>query len=254
MTNPFHEPQTKILREAFPDIDACLIDEALWTAKGNIHTAFEILLAFNNQGTNNTLLPNFAKSPTVREELAQWRQELRRESKLKAEKSIHQKSRNGLPFGSPASNPFQYIPFENNRIGYQQGPPLQQEARNNSQRPLVQSFHDNSNCFNSACQEYHNTPRLSSTRSSTNHSSLAPALPPRRSNTTSNTNTSIYATVNRNSSINNLPTFSQSSSSLNSYLQERRPEHTSSNPFEEPDIPPPAYSEIQRDTVIHLNP
>ncbi|KAG1140670.1 hypothetical protein G6F38_008950 [Rhizopus arrhizus] len=236
MTNPFHEPQTKILREAFPVIDACLIDEALWTAKGNIHTAFEILLAFNNQGTNNTLLPNFAKSPTVREELAQWRQELRRESKLKAEKSIHQK-RNSLPFGSSASSP-----------------PLQQESRNNSQCPLAQSFHNNSNYFNSACQEYHNAPQLSSTRSSTIHPSLAPALPPRRSNATPNTNTSIYATVNRNSSINNLSTFSQSSSSINSYSQERHPEYTSSNPFEEPDIPPPAYSEIQRDTVIHLNP
>jgi hypothetical protein len=55
MENPFHAPNIVILREAFPLVEVRVIDDALWSAKGDVNHAFELLLAMNS--ANGSLSP-----------------------------------------------------------------------------------------------------------------------------------------------------------------------------------------------------
>ncbi|RCH81067.1 hypothetical protein CU097_003263 [Rhizopus azygosporus] len=109
MPNPFHEPQIRILKEAFPDIDILTIDEALYSARGDINTAFDMLLEPNSptkpihSSETTPFSPiNKTKPPTVREELAQWRQELYVESRLKAERDMNRNTNNGSFLSLPS--------------------------------------------------------------------------------------------------------------------------------------------------------
>lgn len=48
MVNPFTESSIEILKEAFPKVQESVIDDMLWTAKGNVQEAFEMLLSMTN--------------------------------------------------------------------------------------------------------------------------------------------------------------------------------------------------------------
>ncbi|KAI7896480.1 uncharacterized protein EV154DRAFT_492433 [Mucor mucedo] len=85
MSNPFTESSIQILKEAFPKVQESVIDDMLWTAKGNVQDAFEMLLSMTNGPDTFKPLPKVnAKPLSVREELDQWRQDLRKESKQRA--------------------------------------------------------------------------------------------------------------------------------------------------------------------------
>jgi hypothetical protein len=70
MENPFHAPNIVILREAFPLVEVRVIDAALWSAKGDVNQAFELLLAMSS--TDNLSPPplpvrNNSSSSVIRE-------------------------------------------------------------------------------------------------------------------------------------------------------------------------------------------
>lgn len=48
MVNPFTDQSIQILKEAFPKVQESVIDDMLWSAKGNVNTAFEMLLSMTN--------------------------------------------------------------------------------------------------------------------------------------------------------------------------------------------------------------
>lgn len=48
MENPFQAPNIVTLREAFPLVEVRVIDDALWSAKGDVNQAFELLLTMSN--------------------------------------------------------------------------------------------------------------------------------------------------------------------------------------------------------------
>ncbi|KAG1083874.1 hypothetical protein G6F42_022032 [Rhizopus arrhizus] len=130
MENPFQNTNIDTLKEAFPTVDASVINDVLYSAQGDLNIAFDMLLDMNSSSvsdsrakplpqapplpvrrsssinnlsyssntsnankqphanrisqTNPFIVPVVAKPLTVREELAQWRQDLREESRQRA--------------------------------------------------------------------------------------------------------------------------------------------------------------------------
>ncbi|KAG2194521.1 hypothetical protein INT47_005794 [Mucor saturninus] len=187
MSNPFTESSIQILKEAFPKVQESVIDDMLWTAKGNVQDAFEMLLSMTNGPDTFKPLPKVnAKPLSVREELDQWRQDLRKESKQRATVTRNVQS---TPSFSKSTSSFQR--------------PL-------PSRPLPPRPYTNS------------TPNVPL------HNRPAPALP------------------NRSTSTNN-PFLNPNLTNSNTTTEPQ----ASFNPFEEQEVPPPAYHEINRDTLIH---
>ncbi|KAI7899616.1 uncharacterized protein BX663DRAFT_520722 [Cokeromyces recurvatus] len=135
MENPFYAANIKTLKEIFPSIDVTVINDILWSVKGDVNRAFESLLAINSSGNvnriesnsqssspqlpprtsrlsgNNTKLTtteinrtnslntNSRTSLTFREELAQWRRDLQEESnRRKAARNASVSSRLSRPY------------------------------------------------------------------------------------------------------------------------------------------------------------
>jgi hypothetical protein len=48
MDNPFQSNNIRILREAFPNVEERVIDDILYTTRGDINEAFEVLLSMSN--------------------------------------------------------------------------------------------------------------------------------------------------------------------------------------------------------------
>ncbi|KAI9248660.1 hypothetical protein EDC94DRAFT_664139 [Helicostylum pulchrum] len=106
MVNPFTQTEVDILKEAFPTVKVSVIDDTLRLAKGDVNQAFEMLLNMTDPSQTVSMAPplpnrpnnSFSNPPlnpftsnnakpllTVRQELAQWRQDLRVESRQRAE-------------------------------------------------------------------------------------------------------------------------------------------------------------------------
>ncbi|GAA5816865.1 hypothetical protein MFLAVUS_010399 [Mucor flavus] len=231
MVNPFTQTEVDILKEAFPTVKVSVIDDTLRLAKGDVNQAFEMLLNMTdpsqtvsmapplpnrpNNSFSNPLLNPFTSNNakpllTVRQELAQWRQDLRVESRQRAEC-----------------------------------------LRNNASSTPNLSF---SNMFRPGCNNQRNDGR----RTNTYYVPSVPSMPSvpsvhhfqRQADDISKpqwlTSYAIYSTNPFVPGNNEAPPM-------------RRPEtattenETSSfNPFEEAELPPPAYSEIQKDTLVDL--
>ncbi|KAI9280009.1 hypothetical protein BY458DRAFT_501047 [Sporodiniella umbellata] len=193
MPNPFSDPQIKILQEAFPDIDCSVIELAFWKAKGDMNAASEMLLepdsldiyqqphyltSNENNNLHRTRQPfspsNTIKPPTVREELAQWRQELRRENcNERISNRSNRRSRSVFSLPSVSAR-LPYNPFANDSSFHASCTPP--NLTTSLRRPLVLPTP------NISIRPIH--PSLNSsihaTRSAPSIPSLAPALPPRR--------------------------------------------------------------------------
>ncbi|ORE05456.1 hypothetical protein BCV72DRAFT_306397 [Rhizopus microsporus var. microsporus] len=266
MPNPFHEPQIRILKEAFPDIDILTIDEALYSARGDINTAFDMLLEPNSptkstHSSETTLFSpiNKTKSPTVREELAQWRQELYVESRLKAERDMNRKTNNGSFLSLPRR--IKNNPFIHHSDGHSNNDRNRVHRLENTVKYQSQSVHQytsqnlNTNHHN---QGYPNIVFTTSIRSTPNRSTLPPPVPPRRL-TVGEVRTNPFLSElpnNSNSSPQLLVNTPPPSRRLNTITHHQRAidEGAVNNPFDEPDMPPPAYQDIQKDTLVHLTP
>jgi hypothetical protein len=58
MDNPFQSNNIRILREAFPNVEERVIDDILYTTRGDINEAFEVLLSMSNgESTRPTAAP-----------------------------------------------------------------------------------------------------------------------------------------------------------------------------------------------------
>ncbi|CEG73341.1 hypothetical protein RMATCC62417_08745 [Rhizopus microsporus] len=266
MPNPFHEPQIRILKEAFPDIDILTIDEALYSARGDINTAFDMLLEPNSptkpihsQSETTPFSPiNKTKPPTVREELAQWRQELYVESRLKAERHMNRNTNNGSFLSLPRrikSNPFIHHNDSHNNNDRNRAQRLENTVKYQPQS--VHQYASQNLNTNHYHQGYSNIVFTTSIRSTPTRSTLPPPVPPRRL-TVGETRTNPFLSElpnNSNSSPQSLiNTPSLPSRRLNTSTHRQRDEEVVNNPFDEPDMPPPAYQDIQKDTLVHLIP
>ncbi|KAI8647100.1 hypothetical protein BD408DRAFT_428172 [Parasitella parasitica] len=200
-----------------------------------------------------------AKPLTVREELAQWRQDLRAESRQKAAANVRSSASTHLSF----SNMFKSSNSTRVSLGNDQKNRSNTQATS-FQRPLPArplgsltgisssastpdvnyQSRDSSPPNNSASM----LPRAQQSHSLTNVS-YRPELPSRRQNNTSDTNPFHENSVSQQSEQQRQQQSYQINSSHRTSSGNDIP---SFNPFEEPELPPPAYNDIQRDTIVNL--
>ncbi|KAL9560585.1 hypothetical protein PS6_000040 [Mucor atramentarius] len=343
MENPFQNTNIDTLKEAFPTVDASVINDVLYSAQGDLNIAFDMLLdmssssasdsrakplpqapplpvrrssSINNLSYSNTsnankqphanrisqtnpfIVPGVAKPLTVREELAQWRQDLREESRQRATAIASSSvSISNLPFTnifksnssraslnhgkSTLQNPRKvsshYNPLErnNNRSNNTQGNENTTEILHASyQRPLpprpLGSLSGTRSSASTPNVNYQSHGRSNShpndtltplsrlpghdTTTSVSH---RPELPSRRRSNISATNPFYVSPVPPSTTQQQQQ--QQQQPQQHNYLASNSNHRSSSendipsfNPFEEPELPPPAYSEIQRDTIVNL--
>ncbi|KAG2236162.1 hypothetical protein BDF21DRAFT_410247 [Thamnidium elegans] len=286
MVNPFTQTEVDILKEAFPNVEVSVIDDTLRLAKGDVNQAFEMLLNMTdpsqsvsmappplpnrpNNSFSNPLLNPFTSNNakpllTVRQELAQWRQDLRVESRQRAECLRNNTSSTpNLSF----SNMFR--PGCNNRRNdgrhtntyYVPSVPLMPSVPSvpRFQRPMISVSQSGSPHMPFVSNSSPNVNYTTHSRSSSNpitqfpsNSRLQPCVPPvlparRQSSNSLNSN---YNRTNPFVAANNeAPPMRRPEPATTHYTEN---EASSFNPFEEAELPPPAYSEIQKDTLVNL--
>lgn len=300
MVNPFCDSSNvEILKEAFPSLYISVIEDKLLLANGDVNRAFEMLLELTDpsqSAANGPPLPNrpldngyslsspgvnkplpnpflntnpHAKPLTTREELALWRQDLREESRQRAENS-----RNNSPSSSHVSlskmfksntsrSSLQERDRENDRNNYTIC--TNSVAQPSFPRPLIPTSRTASNVSNpmyssSTPNVNYHTHNRSASNPSYNPSSAAgatlspPALPRRRQSSNSlnhNNNTNPFLTTHDTPTRRPVPNIPPTNPNHRESTTDNGP---SFNPFEEPELPPPAYSEIQRDVRVDLVP
>ncbi|GAN02808.1 hypothetical protein MAM1_0028c02255 [Mucor ambiguus] len=333
MENPFQSTAIDTLKEAFPTIDASIINDVLYSAQGDLSIAFDMLLDMsspsindsrakplphapslpvrrsssinsisyscstsnaNNQPhagrisqTNPFLVPGVAKPLTVREELAQWRQDLREESRQRATAAMASSSAStpNLSFSNMfksnatrASLNHSKAPFEPSQETNSRHNILERNhrsshtlARASYQRPLppkppgslsgIRSSVSTPNVNYQSHSQSNSHPngsltplgRLPDLQSTTNVSHR-PELPSRRQSTTNPFHVSPVppSTTQQQPHHEQLPPQQNHLPNNSNHRSVSEHDTPSFNPFEEPELPPPAYSEIQRDTIINL--
>ncbi|KAL9543711.1 hypothetical protein MBANPS3_007987 [Mucor bainieri] len=346
MENPFQSTDINTLKEAFPTVDASIINDVLYSAQGDLNMAFDMLLDMSSPSvndirakplphapplpvrrsssinsipyassstfnashpshasrisqTNPFLVPGVAKPLTVREELAQWRQDLREESRQRATATAamacSSASTPNLSFS--ISNVPRYLDmFKSNAsrasLSYattDQVIPKRMQAINGTYKLLcnkgwsadmflssplppkplgsLSGIRSSASTPNVNYQSHSRsnshpngslTPlgRLPDHHSATNVSHR-PELPSRRQSNTTGTTNPFHTSPVPPSSAQQQPQRQQPQPQ--SYLPNNSNHRSASesdipsfNPFEEPELPPPAYSEIQRDTIVNL--
>ncbi|EPB87933.1 hypothetical protein HMPREF1544_05224 [Mucor circinelloides 1006PhL] len=318
MENPFQNTNIDTLKEAFPTVDASVINDVLYSAQGDLNIAFDMLdmnsssvsdsrakplpqapplpvrrsSSINNLSyssntsnankqphanrisqTNPFIVPVVAKPLTVREELAQWRQDLREESRQRATAiASSSASISNLPFTnifkSNSSRASLNHERNNNRSNNTQ-------AHASYQRPLpprpLGSLSGTRSSASTPNVNYQSHGRSNShpndtltplsrlpDHDTTTTVSHRPELPSRRRSNISATNP-FYVSPVPPSTTQQQQQQQQQQPQQHNYLASNSNYRSSSendipsfNPFEEPELPPPAYSEIQRDTVVNL--
>ncbi|RCH94084.1 hypothetical protein CU098_007766 [Rhizopus stolonifer] len=186
----------------------------------------------------NPFLQHDAKPLTVRQELAQWRQDLREQSLQRSRNSQHNSRLSTPSLGLFKSTLSRYS--DHNVQGQRRDT---QETRSSLHHSVSTPN------VNYSSRIIHRTYHSNHNRQSNNTLS-PPELPTRRPSTDNNTPNSRTASLpissNRNRPTPPIPQQSNYSNQADDVL--------SLNPFEESELPPPAYNEIQRDTVINLAP
>ncbi|KAL7321832.1 hypothetical protein PS15m_001560 [Mucor circinelloides] len=317
MENPFQNTNIDTLKEAFPTVDASVINDVLYSAQGDLNIAFDMLLdmssssasdsrakplpqapplpvrrssSINNLSYSNTsnankqphanrisqtnpfIVPGVAKPLTVREELAQWRQDLREESRQRATAIASSSvSISNLPFTnifkSNSSRASLNHERNNNRsnntqvhASYQRPLPPRplgslSGTRSSASTPNVNyQSHGRSNSHpNDTLTPLSRLPGHDTTTSVSHR----PELPSRRRSNISATNPFYVSPVPPSTTQQQQQ--QQQQPQQHNYLASNSNHRSSSendipsfNPFEEPELPPPAYSEIQRDTIVNL--
>ncbi|KAI8888698.1 hypothetical protein K501DRAFT_329594 [Backusella circina FSU 941] len=184
--------------------------------------------------------PPNPKPMTVREELAQWRQDLREESRQKANRVINARA-------STSS-------LSNLLLSRNKSSPQVQQRENHYHSPLRERHSIQRLSVPSSLSNNSNSDSSTYNRSNLFSNNNQSGLPPRRTYPNAQTNPFLPPPPPPPP-----PSEIQSSRSTSRVvplppLPPRREEESHSfNPFEEEhDIPPPAYSEIQRDTIIQV--
>ncbi|KAK4511477.1 uncharacterized protein ATC70_012692 [Mucor velutinosus] len=321
MENPFQSTDFTTLKEAFPTVDVSIINDVLYSAQGDLNSAFDMLLDMNspsihdsrakplpqvpplpvrrssssinsipyscntsnanNQSqasrisqTNPFLVPGVAKPLTVREELAQWRQDLREESRQRATAAMASTSASApnLSFSNMFKSNLSRASLNHDRNNTNHRSSHTQ-AHASYQRPLppkplgsLSGIRSSASTPNVNYQSHNRsnshpngtlTPlgRLPDHHSTVNVS-YRPELPRRRQSNTGTTNP-FHSDPVPPSATQQQPQHQQPQ--RHSYLPNNSNQRSASendipsfNPFEEPELPPPAYSEIQRDTIVNL--
>ncbi|KAG2201468.1 hypothetical protein INT46_000630 [Mucor plumbeus] len=211
-----------------------------------------------------------AKPLTVREELAQWRQDLRKESRQRAAANVSSLSSTpNISFSSMFKSNSSRASLNNERNNK---PNIQVQA--DFQRPLpsrplgsLSGIRSSASTPNVNYQPLHSrsnshpnsTGSASHVRSQQHHHSTVnvsylPQLPNRRQGNISSTNPFYVGPVPPSTA--QRPQSPQQQQNYQANSNHNRPptenDIPSFNPFEEPELPPPAYSEIQRDTLVNL--
>ncbi|KAI9342118.1 hypothetical protein BD770DRAFT_398719 [Pilaira anomala] len=270
MSNPFTQNDLEILKEAFPTLSESVIDDILHSCRGEVNQAFEMLLSMSdstqfsppvppqlpnrpNSFPNQSLNPftqqnnNNAKPLlTVREELAQWRQDLVIESKRRAEEICKaSNSHSDLSFSNLFRSSSSQISNRRRTSNHHAPPSISAVASVPCfQSPVTYRIPQHSSTSNNYTS-HHRSNSNPSTRFQPSVSSTPPALPVRRRQSSNSVNS-----CNQNN-----PFLTNDSIHRPSPLVTRQSENEASfNPFEEPEQPPPAYNEIQKDTIIDLSP
>ncbi|KAI9487602.1 MAG: hypothetical protein EXX96DRAFT_553928 [Benjaminiella poitrasii] len=290
MEDPLYNSNIEILKEAFPSIDNAVIDDILWSVRGDVNEAFESLLAIasendNNNGigtnsqtrsqlrsqlrpslpsrgtnhinnrlsnnatssrisTTNPFLADSNKPLTFREEVARWRHDLREESRRKA--AARNTSTPNLPTFSGRSFLYEQNHDHTNRLSTNNANGTVQRIRNNTVSTRYSVSSPNINYRQYSNYNYnHSLPRLPS------NSDPPPALPRRRQTFSGTNDTNPFFTEPSPSPQVQGTTIPATNPNFRETSENDMP---SFNPFEEPDLPPPAYSEISEDTVVNLDP
>ncbi|KAI8361783.1 hypothetical protein EDC96DRAFT_512508 [Choanephora cucurbitarum] len=254
-TNPFYDSKIQILQEAFPSTERSVIEDVLLNTNADLNQTFEILLEINNgvaqpmkaptssnpfdmnSTPNPALNPFLQENPpplTVRQELAQWRRELREEGRqrLNSTRKNHTSTPNLSISGHVRSL------WHNTENGHFR------TSSGRYQRPLRTDHSLNGLTHSTSAPNVSHTFQNGSQSSSPSNTRSPPPLPARRQrHHTADTRNPFCSSDSR-------------SISTPSYIpSQNEPHHESSpNPFEETDLPPPAYNEIQRDRIINAMP
>ncbi|KAI8376809.1 hypothetical protein BD560DRAFT_422340 [Blakeslea trispora] len=248
--NPFYESKIQILEDAFPSIDRSVVEDLLLNTNNDLNQTFEMLLEMsngvvqpvaapmNNNPFNVNSAPNPALNPflqenpqplTVRQELAQWRRELQEQGKQRSANT--RKNHVSTPNLSILAYTIERPPRTDQ---YVNGTGL---THSTSAPNVSRSFQSRSSTL----------PGQTGHRQALNTNPLSPPpLPIRRyrSSSVSDSTNPFLSSGSRS-----IPTSNYTATSHNEVHYE-----SSHNPFEETELPPPAYSEIQRDTVINTMP
>ncbi|CEP12719.1 hypothetical protein [Parasitella parasitica] len=264
MENSLQNSNIDTLREAFPTLDPSIIDDVLYSVKGDLNMAFEMLLDMNYISTDESSdkpLPYTPPLPAraIREELAQWRQDLREESRrrsaanvpssvstldLSCSNMLRSSNSTGVSLANEQNN------RSNTQANFSFQPPLPARPSGNISGISFSASTPNVNYHqydrgNGLSNDSTFMPSIAQRNHSTTNMSYYPALPSRRQSSTSNTNPFHE---------NSIPQQQQQQGYQRSSNHRASSENDipSVNPFEEPELPPPAYNEIQRDTIINL--
>lgn len=298
MVNPFcNSSDVEILREAFPTLNISVIEDNLIVANGDVNRAFELLLALTDpahSSTNGPPLPNrrtthsgfptcsppgmmippipavpnpfmTAKPLTVREELAQWRQDLRTQSSRRASNNSNRNPTSNASFSnvfksnSSRSSLQEHVGSNDTRNHYVSS--THSVPQINFQRPLMPSSISTGNISNNRMYS-NSSPNVNyhaHSRSISNPSSatLSPPVLPRRrqsSNSLSNNSTNPFLPGATPTTRRPVPDIPPTNPNHREFSTTSENDTATFNPFEEPELPPPAYNEIQRDAIVNLAP
>ncbi|KAI8093885.1 uncharacterized protein BX664DRAFT_330878 [Halteromyces radiatus] len=260
--NPFLENKVNTLQEAFPTLTPSVLENTLLEENGDMERTFDRLLAITDSTTMNTshTRPTYKKPPTqvpiikakpslqktVREELAQWRQELQNDRDIRrTRKRISQKYPPSGACSSSYDSQNLYKDIYSIRDMVVEGSSVALKAATSLHDRLI-SVH---NSYISGSTSSASSSSSSSSYPYYQSNNTAPNLSrPIQSHTSLSNNTRIN---NRNRPVPPVPVTTPSSQQ-----QQQQQWHTNTatprNPFDNADqsLPPPTYEARERDTLI----